>query len=270
MEPLQKPKRTVLSPLDKKYEEKKKVAAVDEPETKKSNTLVHHLTDLRKQLIKSAVVFLFFLIIVFVTMNKWFPLVTKGNELVVFGPFQIIKFYSAITVTLALGLSLPFLIHFIWTFVKPGLKTNEVRYLGLYSPIMFLLFIAGITFGYFVVNPLSYRFLMNFGAMNFDVIVSAQEYVHFLLLTTIPLGFIFELPIIAVFLASIGMLTSETMKNVRKWAYVAIAVLSALITPPDFISQLIVLIPMILLYESSIYIVCKIEHKQVTRSLESV
>lgn len=72
---------------------------------------------------------------------------------------------------------------------------------------------------------------MNFGAMNFDVIVSAQEYVHFLIMTTVPLGLLFELPIVAMFLASIGVLTSETMKKVRKWAYLAIAVVSALITP---------------------------------------
>src|SRR5699024_3300285 len=175
------------------------------------------------------------------------------------GPFQVVKLYTSISVTLALGFSLPFLIHFIWQFVKPGLKTNEVRYLGLYAPIMFGLFISGIAFGYFIVNPLSYQFLMNFGAMNFDVIVSAQEYVHFLIMTTIPIGFLFELPIVAMFLASIGLLTAEAMRNGRKWAYLFIAILSAIITPPDFISQIIVLIPVALLYEASIHIIKKIE-----------
>ena len=270
MEPIKRPKRKILSPLDKKYEETKEEAVKEELHEQSDETLVDHLFDLRKQLIKSVFIFLFFLIVVFSTMNKWFPLVTKGNTLVVFGPFQIVKFYTSISVTLALGLSLPFLIHFMWQFVKPGLKTNEVRYLGLYSPVMFLLFITGVAFGYFVVNPLSYHFLMNFGAMNFDVIVSAQEYVHFLIITTIPLGFLFELPIVAMFLASIGVLTSETMKNIRKWSYLVIAILSALITPPDFISQLMVLIPMALLYEASIYIVKKMESRQVAEQPEVV
>lgn len=268
MKSIERTKRKIVSPLDKKSEETKIEAVKEEQEEENNESLVDHLSDLRKQLIKSAFVFLFFLIVVFSTMNKWFPLVTKGNELVVFGPFQIVKFYTSITVTLALGLSLPFLIHFVWQFVKPGLKTNEVRYLGLYSPIMFLLFILGVAFGYFVVNPLSYQFLMTFGAMNFDVIVSAQEYIHFLIMTTIPLGFLFELPIIAMFLSSIGALTSETMKNIRKWSYLVIAIVSALITPPDFISQLIVLIPMALLYEASIYIVKKMESRQVADQAE--
>ncbi|MEI3612126.1 twin-arginine translocase subunit TatC [Pseudogracilibacillus sp. SO30301A] len=262
MEPIQRTKRKILSPLDKKPIEIKREAVEDELHVQNDDKLIDHLSELRNQLIKSIFIFLLFLIIVFLTMNKWFPLVTKGNELVVFGPFQIVKFYTSISVTLALGLSLPFLIHFMWQFVKPGLKTNEVRYLGLYSPIMFLLFIIGVAFGYFVINPLSYRFLMNFGSMNFEVIISAQEYVHFLIMTTIPIGFLFELPAIAMFLASIGVLTTETMKNIRKWSYLVIAILSALITPPDFISQLMVLIPMALLYEISIYIVNKMEKRQ--------
>jgi sec-independent protein translocase protein TatC len=224
--------------------------------------LVEHLSDLRRQLIKSVTVFLFFLIVVFASLNWWFPYVTKGHELVVFGPFQVVKFYTSICVMLALGLSLPFLVHYMWQFVKPGLKPKEVQFLGLYSPAMFLLFIGGVAFGYFIVNPLSYQFLMDFGAMNFDVIVSAQEYVQFLILTTVPIGFLFELPIIAMFLASIGVLTKAGMKLARKWSYLIIAVVSALLTPPDFISQLMVLIPMALLYEASIYIVGKMEEKR--------
>ncbi|RST75131.1 twin-arginine translocase subunit TatC [Siminovitchia acidinfaciens] len=267
MGPVNQQNKKILSPLDKKPED----SNFDRPyyeiekqeEESNGEALVEHLSDLRKQLIKSLIVFVLFLILVFTTMNRWFPYLTKGNELVVFGPFQIVKFYTSICVTLALGLSLPFLVHFMWQFVKPGLKSTEIRFLGLYSPAMFLLFIMGVAFGYFIVNPLSYHFLMEFGAVNFDVIVSAQEYVHFLIMTTVPLGFLFELPVVAMFLTSIGVLTSETMKKVRKWSYLVIAVLSALITPPDFISQLMVLIPMAILYEVSIYIVKRMEARQV-------
>ncbi|GIN19329.1 twin-arginine translocase subunit TatC [Siminovitchia fordii] len=261
-----KQNRKILSPLDKKPEDRRMDRPYNRVEKQEAETngeaLVEHLADLRKQLIKSLIVFVLFLVLVFTTMNYWFPYVTKENDLVVFGPFQIVKFYTSICVTLALGLSLPFLVHFMWQFVKPGLNSNEIRFLGFYSPAMFLLFIVGVAFGYFVVNPLSYHFLMNFGAMNFNVIVSAQEYVHFLIMTTIPLGLLFELPIVAMFLANIGVLRSETMKKARKWSYLVIAVLSALITPPDFISQLMVLIPMVLLYEASIYIVKRMQARQ--------
>ncbi|MBT2581377.1 twin-arginine translocase subunit TatC [Planococcus sp. ISL-109] len=222
-------------------------------------TLVDHLGDLRKQLIKSLFVFVFFLLLVFSTLNFWFPYIVKGNELIILGPLEVIKFYTSISATMALGLSLPFLIHFLWQFVKPGLEEKEARFLGLYSPAMLVLFLLGVSFGYFIVNPLSYQFLISLGAANFDVMISANEYIHFLIMTTIPLGLLFEMPILALFLSSIGVLTSVSMKKVRKWSYLGLAIVSALITPPDFLSQLLVLVPMVGLYEASIFIVKKME-----------
>ena len=225
-------------------------------------TYVTHLNDLRKALIKAVVVFLGFFIGVFSTINLWFPYVTKGHQLVILGPLEVVKFYMTMSGAIAIGLSLPFLCHFIWQFVKPGLNENEAKFIGLYSPVMLVLFIAGVAFGYFIIHPLSYGFLLGLGAANFDVMVSAQEYMRFLLMTTMPIGLLFELPIVALFLGSIGLLTSDSMKNVRKWSYVSIAIISALITPPDFISQLLVLIPMAVLYEASIWLVKKAERKQ--------
>ncbi|EGQ25940.1 sec-independent protein translocase tatC [Sporosarcina newyorkensis 2681] len=231
-------------------------------------TLVEHLTDLRKQLVKSIAVFLVFFIGAFSTINLWFPYVTRGHKLIVLGPLEIITFYTTISAALALGLALPFLCNFLWQFVRPGLNEKESRFLSLYSPVMFILFAAGLAFGYFIVNPLSYNFLISLGAMNFDILISAQEYVRFLLLTTMPIGLLFELPMVAMFLAAIGLLTGDTMKKVRKWSYVVLAVLSALITPPDFITQLIVLIPMILLYEASIRLVIHTEKRAQLRATE--
>lgn len=239
------------------------------PEERDSHTetLIDHLGELRKQLIKSIFVFAFFLIVVFATLNFWFPYVVKGHDLVILGPLEVIKFYTSISVTLALGLALPFLCHFIWQFIKPGLKEEESRFIGLYSPAMLLLFVGGVAFGYFIVNPLSFQFLIGLGAANFAVMISASEYIHFLIMTTIPLGLLFEMPIVALFLSSIGVLTSVSLKKVRKWSYLVLAIVSALITPPDFISQLLVLIPMALLYEASIYIVRKMEMRKA--SMES-
>jgi len=281
MDPYGDHNRTILSPLDKPTIEKKEVTATKvekkteratenvqdiQPEPEKNNSennpsLVDHLTDLRKQIIKSVCTFLFFFIVIFVTINFWFPYVTRGHELIVLGPLEVVKFYMSISTALAIGLALPFLCHFLWQFVNPGLNERESQFLSLYSPIMFLLFLGGIAFGYFVVNPLSYNFLVSLGAMNFNVMVSAQEYASFLMMTTVPLGLLFELPIVALFLSTIGLLTADSMKKVRKWSYLSLAIISAFITPPDFISQFIVLIPMALLYEISIYIVVRSEQR---------
>lgn len=260
MDPYEDEHRKMMSPLDKKEPHAKEEIVEKEPISKE--TVVDHLEELRKQLTKSAFVFIFFLVVVFSTLNLWFPYIIKGNQLIILGPLEVIKFYTSISVTLSLGLSLPFLIHFLWQFIKPGLESKEARFLGLYSPLMLFLFISGISFGYFVVNPLSYQFLVGLGAMNFSVMVSAQQYVHFLIMTTVPLGLLFELPIVVMFLSTVGLLTSTTMVKARKWSYVVSAVLSAIITPPDFISQLLVLIPMIALYETSIVIIRRLEAKQ--------
>ncbi|HJF34381.1 MAG TPA: twin-arginine translocase subunit TatC [Sporosarcina psychrophila] len=275
MDPYGDHNRKIVSPLDKAHiviEEDKVDSEIEVSASKTENeanesvleddpTLVDHLTDLRKQLVKSAAVFLFFLIAVFLSINLWFPHITRGHELIILGPLEVVKFYMSISTAIAFGLSIPFLCHFLWQFVKPGLNEREGRFLSLYSPVMLLLFLVGVSFGYFVVNPLSYNFLVSLGAVNFNVMVSAQEYISFLLMTTMPIGILFELPIVALFLAAIGLLTAESMKKVRKWSYLAIAIISALITPPDFISQLIVLIPMVLLYEASIFIVLYTERK---------
>ncbi|WP_409367590.1 twin-arginine translocase subunit TatC [Lysinibacillus sp. 38-6] len=226
------------------------------------DSIVEHVAELRKQIIKGLAVFLLFFIVAFSTINIWFPYVTRGHSLIILGPLEVVKFYMTISTTLAFGLSMPFLVHFLWSFVKPGLKEEESRFLGLYAPVMFVLFLLGIAFGYFVVNPLSYSFLVSLGAANFDVMVSASEYMHFLIMTTVPLGLLFELPIVALFLSSIGVLTAESMKKIRGWSYILMGVGSAVITPPDFISQLLVLIPMIILYEISIHLVKRMERKQ--------
>ena len=268
MDPYEHHNKKIISPLDKKVVEVEEV--VENVTASDESPLVEHLTDLRKQIIKSVAVFLFFFLVVLSTINFWFPYITRGNELIVLGPLEVVKFYMSISSALSLGISLPFIFHFIWLFVKPGLNHVESRFIGLYSPLMLVLFLVGISFGYFVVNPLSYQFLINIGEVNFNVMVSASEYIHFLLMTTVPLGILFELPIIAMFLSAIGLLTSDKMKKVRKWSYVVLAIVSTLMTPPDFISDFLVLIPMILLYEISILVVKKLERKQLSNESQSI
>lgn len=268
--------KNYLSPLDKNEQEppplREALVEIANDEVEQStledkpifplDSIVEHVAELRKQIIKGLAVFLLFFIVAFSTINIWFPYVTRGHSLIILGPLEVVKFYMTISTTLAFGLSMPFLVHFLWSFVKPGLKEEESRFLGLYAPVMFVLFLLGVAFGYFVVNPLSYSFLVSLGAANFDVMVSASEYMHFLIMTTVPLGLLFELPIVALFLSSIGVLTAESMKKIRGWSYILMGVGSAVITPPDFISQLLVLIPMIILYEISIHLVKRMERKQ--------
>ncbi|HLR22736.1 MAG TPA: twin-arginine translocase subunit TatC [Pseudogracilibacillus sp.] len=283
MDPYHYKNKKILSPLDKNPIEEKVVSSTiesdsGEEETNKSTeetkkgagednpSILDHLTELRKQLIKSIIVFLLVFVAVFSTINIWFPYITKGNKLIVLSPMEVISFYTSISAMLAFGLTVPLLCHFLWQFVKPGLNENENRFFSLYSPVILLLFLSGIAFGYYIVNPLSYQFLVGLGSIHFEVMISAQEYARFLLLTTMPIGLLFELPVAALFLSNIGLITSVSMKKFRKWSYIVLAVLSGLITPPDFFSQLIILIPMIGLYEASIFIVTRNERRIVSET----
>ncbi|WP_462419843.1 twin-arginine translocase subunit TatC [Salinicoccus sp. Marseille-QA3877] len=224
---------------------------VDQPDA----TLVEHLDDLRGLLIKSVVIFIIFFTLIFLTIQFWFPYLTKGHDLIVRGPFEVIRFYLRTAGSLGVGLSLPFICYYLWQFMRPGLVEKETNFLKSYFPLMMGLFLLGIGFGYFVVHPISYYFLIQMGQQNFDVLVTADEYMSFLLITTMPFGLIFQLPIIVLFLHHIELLDSVIMKNVRLYVYFGLLVITALIAPPDFFTHMITVSPMIVLYEISIYLV---------------
>src|SRR5699024_10239459 len=95
----------------------------------------------------SAVVFVFFFMLIFLTIQYWFPYLSKGHDLIVRGPFEVIRFYIRTAGALGLGLSLPFICRFLWQFMKPGLVDKETQFLKSYFPLMFLLFLGGLSFG---------------------------------------------------------------------------------------------------------------------------
>lgn len=246
----------------KENKEKRRKLTPDDPDA----TLVEHLDDLRSMLVKSILVFAAFFILIFTTIQFWFPYLTKGHELIVRGPFEVIRFYLRTSGAMGIGLSLPFICYYLWQFMRPGLVEKETKFIRSYFPFMMLLFLAGLCFGYFVVHPISYYFLIQMGEQNFDVLVTADEYMSFLLMTTMPFGLIFQLPIVVLFLHHIELLDSKIMKNIRLYVYFALLVITALIAPPDFFTHIITVSPMIVLYEISIYIVKIREHRRSRRA----
>ena len=224
--------------------------------------LTDHLEDLRSVLIKSAVTITIWFLIIFSTVGWWFPIVSKGADIVVLGPFEVIRFYLRTSGAISIGFSIPFICWFLWQFMRPGLVDKETQFLKGSLPVMLILFVAGLSFGYFIVHPLSYFFLISMGEQNFNVLVTADEYMSFLLITTIPFGLVFQLPVVALFLHHIELLTVEVMTTMRKYAYFGLLVITALIAPPDVFTHMVTLIPMILLYELSIILIKRKERKR--------
>lgn len=165
-------------------------------------------------------------------------------------------------------LAFPFIFYQIWAFVKPGLKTNErsvVKGIVFYVSILFFL---GIAFGYFVVAPMCVQFFGTYQmSKDIDNIFTISSYMSTIISTVFYSGLLFLLPVVAYLFAKLGIITPAFLRKYRKHAIVGVLILSAVITPPDMISQIIVSIPIVMLYEISILVVASVEK---TRNRENV
>ena len=165
-------------------------------------------------------------------------------------------------------LAFPFIFYQLWSFVKPGLKSNErsvVKGIVLYVSLLFFL---GILFGYFVVAPMCVQFFGTYQiSKNIDNIFTINSYMSTIISTVFYSGLLFLLPVVAYLMAKLGIITSAFLKKYRKHAIVGVLILSAVITPPDMISQIIVSIPILILYEISIWVTSGVEKNRQKQSL---
>jgi len=152
-------------------------------------------------------------------------------------------------------ISFPYVLYEIWKFISPGLYEKERKNSRGFILIASLLFFIGVLFGYYVVAPLSIHFLGTYRVSEMVLNeIDIGSYISALRTSVIACGILFELPIIIYFLTKVGLITPEIMKKYRKIALVIVLILSAVITPPDVTSQIIVAIPVVILYQISIYI----------------
>jgi len=162
-----------------------------------------------------------------------------------------------IIVALVAGLILafPVILFEFWRFLKPALHPNEAKHARGAVLISSFLFFLGVLFGYFLLAPLSIHFLSTY-QISEDVVnqINVRSYIGTITSICLATGIIFELPVIAFFLTRIGIITPAFMRKYRKHSIVVIVILAAIITPPDVFSQLLVCIPLLLLYEVSIYV----------------
>jgi len=159
------------------------------------------------------------------------------------------------SITAGFIVAFPYVLYEFWNFVSPGLKDTERKTSRGFIIVASLLFFMGVLFGYYVVTPLSINFLGSYQVSElvlneFDI----SSYIGLVRASVLASGLIFELPIIIFFLTKIGIVTPEILRKYRKFALVGVLILSAIITPPDIASQIIVAVPVIVLYEISIFI----------------
>lgn len=175
------------------------------------------------------------------------------------------RFYAAMIVAFIGGLigAFPYIFWEIWRFIKPALHKNEstkARGIVFFGSVLFLM---GISFGYFMISPLAVHFLATFEiAEGIADFFDMNSIMGTIVSSTLACGVIFELPVITYYLAKIGLISSQFMKKYRKHSFVVTLILSAIITPPDVFSQVLVAIPIVILYEISILIARRMEKKR--------
>lgn len=152
-------------------------------------------------------------------------------------------------------IAFPYILYEFWKFISPGLKDNERKSSRGFIVIASFLFFLGVLFGYYLITPLSINFLGNYQVSD-EVInqFDLDSYISLVRTSVLACGIVFELPILMYILTKIGLITPEILRKYRKFALIIVLVLSAIITPPDIVSQIIVAIPILILYEVSIYI----------------
>ncbi len=188
------------------------------------------------------------LVTLFTDMGKAFD-----YTFVYLAPQELLLEYFSIALIGGLILSFPVIVYHIYAFCSPGLKAKERNYIkiGLFAGTIF--FVLGVVFARMVSVPFMLRFLISFtGEVDVSASISIQQYISFLVTVFLIFGIVFEMPVVTSVMTMLGVLKQEWLKKGRKFMIVGIFFLAAVITPPDVISQILIAVPMLLLYELSI------------------
>ena len=175
------------------------------------------------------------------------------------------QFMTHITTAVYLGLlgASPYILYELFRFISPALYENERKYSVQVAVIIYMLFLLGVLMSYFVLFPISFRFLGTY-SVSAKVVsnITLDSYISTFVSLTLVMGVVFQLPVIAFFLGKMGIVTSAMLANYRKHSFIAIMLVAAIITPPDLMTLILVTIPLYLLYEVSIRVVKWVEPKE--------
>jgi sec-independent protein translocase protein TatC len=171
-------------------------------------------------------------------------------------PAFLVGFFAHMKVSFmgALFISMPYILYHVWFFISPGLKVKEKKITMLFVLFGTLFFIFGGVFCYFLVLPLGLKFLIGYGVEYYNFQLTIQLYFNFVVKMILAFAFAFQTPLIMVLLTKFGVINTIKMRLYRKWAFLGAFALSAVLTPPDIITQVLLGIPLYLLYEFGVMV----------------
>ena len=227
-------------------------------------TFIDHLEELRWRIIKALIGILLGSAIIFFFIDEIFQILLHPTTLLDSPPtLQVLKVHGMFMIKWGIAfiggliLGIPVITFQLWKFIAPGLLKNERKYVFPIVLFSFISFIAGVLFAYFIIIPFSLNFFSSMGYVDVENNFSINYYFSYILWLIFSSGLLFQLPVLVVIFTLIGILTPPFMRHYRRHSFITILILSALITPPDPISLLMMSLPLILLYELSI-ILCSI------------
>ncbi len=221
------------------------------------DTFISHLIELRDRLLRSILA----VALVFLGLFPWagdiYALVAKpmlkalpqGGQMIateVTTPFFV---PMKVTMMAAFVIALPFILYQLWAFVAPGLYANEKRLVGPLIIASTLLFLCGMAFAYFLVFPVVFGFIIGIAPQGVAVMTDIGKYLDFVLTMFVAFGITFEVPVVVVLLVKMGVVSVAQLKQVRPYAIVGAFIIGAIFTPPDVVSQIMLAVPLWLLYE---------------------
>ncbi len=217
-----------------------------------------HLEELRKRLFICIGVIISFSFVAYFFSSELLDFLTKPNpgvQLQILRPTGGFIVHLKVSFFAALVFSIPVLIYQFWQFIAPGLFLNEKKYVFPVILFTILCFISGALFAYYVVLPFGLAFLLGFETESIVAQWTIDDFISFVTMMMIVFGIVFELPLVAMFLGKIGIINHAMMSQYRRYAIFGAIVFGAVLTPPDFITQLALAIPLLILYELSIVLV---------------
>lgn len=221
------------------------------------DTFISHLVELRNRIMKASAA----IIVVFLCLMPWaadiydllaHPMMVAlpaGSKMIATGVITPFLIPVKVTLLVAFIIALPWVLYQVWAFVAPGLYAHEKR---LVAPLVIsssLLFIGGVAFCYFLVFGVVFKFINNFAPHSISVAPDIDSYFGFVMMMFLAFGITFEVPVIVVLLVRMGLVSVEKLKHIRPYVIVGAFVVAAIVTPPDIMSQMLLAVPLCLLYE---------------------
>ncbi|MGI6263681.1 MAG: twin-arginine translocase subunit TatC [Succiniclasticum sp.] len=217
-------------------------------------TFTEHLEELRNRLLKCLAALLAGTVLCFWQIDRIVALLTMPvPQLFVMRPAEAFMIYVKLALWSGVVLASPVLAWQFWAFLLPAFTRHEKKVLGLFVPASVFLFLAGILFSFMLVLPRGLAFLRSFASNSVQPLWSLESYLDFVILMVVPFGFFFNLPLILLPLAQMGLIDSAKLRQARRYVIVLSFVLAAFITPTtDMVSQTLLAVPIIVLYEISL------------------